>query len=52
LQHLEKTIQSDDSKAASQKVVIGDNAYVFSETLLTPFSGLEKDEQRMHSIFI
>jgi len=26
------------------KFVIGENAYVCSETLLTPFSGVDKDE--------
>jgi len=41
LQHLKNTIQSDGSKVASHK---GDNAYVCSETLLTSFSGWEKDE--------
>jgi len=31
-------------KLPFRKFVIGDIAYVCSETLLTPFSGLEKDE--------
>ena len=35
-----------------RKFVIGDNAYVCTETLLTPFSGKEKkDPERMHSTF-
>jgi len=27
-----------------RKFVVGDNAYVCSETLLTPFSGVEKED--------
>jgi len=35
-----------------RKFVIGDNAYVCTETLLTPFSGKEKKIlKRMHSTF-
>jgi len=36
-----------------RKFVIGDNAYVCSETLLTPFSssGEKMNQQRMHSNF-
>jgi len=31
-------------KLPPRRFVIGDNAYVCSETLLTPFSGIEKND--------
>ena len=43
LQHSKKQNQSNDSKVAPKKIFIGDNFYICSETLLTPFSGNEKN---------
>jgi len=43
LQHSKKQNQSNDSKVAQRRFVIGDNSYICSETLLTPFSGNEKN---------
>ena len=43
-QHQEKQIKSHGQKIANYKFIIGDNVYVFSETLLMEFSGVEKDE--------
>jgi len=40
-------------KMPLRRFVVGDNAYVCSGALLTPFSGVEKDyPSKMHSIFI
>ena len=36
--------QADDSKVVTKKIVVGDNAYIYSETLLTPFSSVEKED--------
>jgi len=40
-------------KLPPRKFVVGDNSYVCTETLLTPFSGVKKIiQQKMHSTFI
>ena len=42
LQHLKNSVKW--FKNCPEEDFIGDNAYVCSETLLTPFSGIEKDD--------
>ena len=36
--------QLESQKLPPRKFVVGDNAYICSETLLTPFSGVDKED--------
>jgi len=44
LRHLERLDSVDDSKVTSKNFVVCDNVCVCSETLLTPFSVIEKND--------
>ena len=46
LQHLKRQLSLMIQKMPLRRFVVGDNAYVCSETLLTPFSGVEKDPSK------